>query len=137
MKRREMIEQFGDFNHQQIVNVSKENRDDQRVFDIYISLRLMPHDRMLVEITEKQSVQTLQAKIVDNLQMKYELFKGLRGVRVTRMEKFTPLYQNNKQEIMIYKEGQQEEINFKFKDEMVRPKLDSRDHLFVDIDSQD
>ena len=37
--------------NQVIINVSKSNQNDKRMFDVYVSLNTMPQDRLLIEIT--------------------------------------------------------------------------------------
>jgi len=40
---------------QHIINISKSGKDDRRLFDVFVSLSDTVADRMLVEITQKQS----------------------------------------------------------------------------------
>ena len=44
----------------------------------------------------------LFARIRESFEMKYDDFKGLKGLRVKEMKKFQPMLQNQKQEIIIY-----------------------------------
>ena len=69
--------------------------------------------------------------------MKYEIFKGLKGIRVKQMKKFQPMLQNQKQEIIIYNQTMQESIQYESQDDLVIGQLHARDHIFVEIDSQD
>lgn len=37
--------------HQEIISVCKSNQNDKRMFDVFVSLKSMPHDRHLITIT--------------------------------------------------------------------------------------
>jgi hypothetical protein len=58
------------------------------MFDVYVSLNTMPQDRLLIEITQQQDFNNLFSRIRESLEMKYEIFKGLKGIRVKQMKKF-------------------------------------------------
>jgi hypothetical protein len=58
------------------------------MFDVYVSLNTMPQDRLLIEITQQQDFNSLFSRIRESLEMKYENFKGLKGIRVKEMKKF-------------------------------------------------
>ena len=58
------------------------------MFDVYVSLNTMPQDRLLIEITQQQDFKNLFSRIRESLEMKYEIFKGLKGIRVKQMKKF-------------------------------------------------
>ena len=74
-------------NNQVMINVSKTNQNDKRLFDVYVSLETMPQDRLLIEITQQQDFETLYIRIKESLEMKYEQFKGLKGLKVKEMKK--------------------------------------------------
>ena len=68
-----------------MINISKSGKDDRRLFDVFVSLSDMVTERMLVEITQKQSFQMFSATIEEALQLRYEHLKGLKGLRVRDM----------------------------------------------------
>lgn len=127
-------------NNQLMINVCKTNQNDKKMFDIYISLESMPQDRLLIEITQQQDFETLFMRIQESLEMKYEQFKGLKGLKVKEMKKQTMLQNIQKrQEIFIYNQPIQENLSKleSTKNELVIKSLKARDHIFVNIDAQD
>lgn len=91
------------FGHgQEIVSVSRTNQRDQRMFDVYVSLKTMPQDRFHIQVTQKQDFNALFDRIRESLELKYEQLKGLKGLRVKEIAKIQPMLQNNRKEVLIY-----------------------------------
>ena len=55
-----------------VVNICKSNKDDKRLFDIFVSLLNMPQDRILIEISQKMDFNALFDKIKERLELKYD-----------------------------------------------------------------
>ena len=68
-----------------IINVSRKGRDDKGLFDVYISLKSLPEERLILTISKKQSLADLYKLTIDALVVKYEFFKGLKGIRIKEM----------------------------------------------------
>ena len=72
-------------NYQEVINVSKKTKDDKIEFDITVSLYSAPKDRFMFQITQKMNFQLFFAQIKDAFELKYDYFKGLKGLRVKNM----------------------------------------------------
>lgn len=67
------------------ISVSNNCKDDRRLFEIYLSLKSNPDERMLVNISKRQTMQELYKEIVETLEIKNEHLRGLRGLRIREM----------------------------------------------------
>jgi len=70
-----------------VINISSKGKDDKKLFDIFVSLRDSPKDRLLIEISQKQTHAALYDLIRQALETKYEILGGLKGLRVKEMQK--------------------------------------------------
>lgn len=68
-----------------IINVSSKGIDDRALFDVYVSLKNLPDERLLVTISKKLTMQDLYNLVIEAFEMKYAYFKGLKGLRVKEM----------------------------------------------------
>ena len=71
----------------EIVNVSKAGKDNKKIFDIYMSLKTNPKERLLIEIMQHENFTSLYSRIKESLEIKYDYLKGLKGLRVIDMRK--------------------------------------------------
>lgn len=84
-------------NNQEVINVSKTTKDDKIEFDVTVSLYSKPNDRFIFQITKKQDFQRFFSQIKDAFEIKYDHFKGLKGLRVKNL-RFKPKVQNEQKE---------------------------------------
>ena len=113
----------------------KSNQNDKRMFDVFVSLKSMPHDRHLITITQKQDFTSFFSRVREVLEIHYEQFQGLKGLRVTEIKKYQPLLENPKQEVMIFNQAVQEQAIYENMEDLVFKKMKAGDRLFVGIDS--
>lgn len=113
-----------------IINVSRKGKDDKGLFDVYISLKCLPEERLIATISKKQSLADLYKLVIEALVMKYEFFKGLKGIRIKEMIVQIgdiPGMVQSEQQYHLYEEP----------DILSKNKLMPRAHILVDIESQD
>jgi hypothetical protein len=60
--------------------VNKSGQDDSTLFDIYVYLAQKPKKQLLIPISKKSTMQNLLDKILEDLQMLDDEYKGLRGM---------------------------------------------------------
>lgn len=122
--------------YQEIISVCKSNQNDKRMFDVFVSLKAMPRDRHLITITQKQDFTSFFSRVREVLEIQYEQFQGLKGLRVTEIKKYQPLLENPKQEVMILDHVQEQDI-YENMEDLVFKTMKAGDRLFVGIDSQE
>lgn len=71
----------------EIINVSKSGKDNKKIFDIYMSLKNKPEERLLIEIMQHENFDSLYQRIKESLEIRYDYLKGLKGLRVIEMKK--------------------------------------------------
>ena len=72
---------------QQMVSISKANQNDQRMFDVYVSLKAIPQDRFHIQVTARQDFNALFDRIRESVQLQYRVLQGLKGLRVKEIAK--------------------------------------------------
>lgn len=72
-------------NNVEVINVSKTTKDDKIEFEVTVSLYSRPNDRFFFQITKKQDFQRFFSQIKDAFELKYDYFKGLKGLRVKNL----------------------------------------------------
>jgi hypothetical protein len=115
--------------------VSAKGKDDKRLFDVYVSLISMPDERLLIEITQKQSMAGFFRHVREALETKYNHLNGLKGLRIKEMKFSTS----------SKKEQHKDEVsgitNYSLlhenEDEMCQKLLYSNAHVLVTLESQD
>jgi len=75
-----------------VINVSNKGKDDRRLFDVFISLKTIPEDRLLIEVTKKLTHSALFNVAKQALESKYDFLKGLSGLRVNEIKMVNPYY---------------------------------------------
>jgi len=72
------------------INVAKSGKDDKRLFDVFVSVSDLKHDRLLIEVTEKQDSMTFQDRIKESLELRYDYLNGLNGLRLKNIRVHNP-----------------------------------------------
>lgn len=65
--------------------MAKSTRDDKLLFDVFFSLYNKPNERLLIQVTKKQDFKQFLSKINESLELRYDNFKGLKGLRVKEL----------------------------------------------------
>ena len=68
-----------------IINVSSKGIDDRALYDVYVSLKSSPDERLLITISKKLTMQDLYNLVIEAMESKYTYLKGLKGLRVAEM----------------------------------------------------
>ena len=87
---------------QQMVSISKANQNDQRMFDVYVSLKAIPQDRFHIQVTARQDFNALFDRIRESVQLQYRVLQGLKGLRVKEIAKIQPMLHGNRKEVLLY-----------------------------------
>lgn len=127
--------------------MSSKGRDDKRLFDIYVSFKDYPDERLLVEISKKLTYAALYNNVKQALESKYDHLKGLTGLRVTEIKMLNPNFASyNTRDTKNHqtRPGTNETAGFnKYvtvpddEDSFCENILASNGHVIVDIESQD
>ena len=67
------------------INVSSKGKDDKKLFDVYVSLKDMKDEQLMIEIYSKQTLADLHSNIRQLLESKYEHLNGLKGLRISEI----------------------------------------------------
>lgn len=68
------------------INVSSKGKDDKRLFDVYVSMVNTLDERLLIEITQKQTLSGFYRSVRAALESKYPHLNGLKGLRIKEMK---------------------------------------------------
>jgi hypothetical protein len=115
------------------INVSAKGKDDKRLFDVYVSLTNMPEERLLIDITRKQTMSGFFRTVRESLESKYAHLNGLKRLRIKEMKapiikRDLPNDQNQGKNYFQLYESEEDNCYMS---------LYSNAHVLVELESQD
>ena len=73
-------------NYQEVISTCKKSKEDKILFEVNISLYSKTEDRFHLTVTKKMDFQQFFSQIKDAFELKYDYFKGLKGLRVKNLK---------------------------------------------------